>query len=165
MKKKLQNIVEKYDNGKFSLDELIYRLKIYDREQFKIKTKSLIKELHPALKLMFWDFIKKVEDQTNFVYAGIYNGLEGNTNLKHYHIKFQHGWYFEIYFDFCYGIAGSSGSGKQSKYYVDYDEKIHMGACDGSAEFVYGEFPVDEENLMKDLFERIMDFNESIERY
>lgn len=94
MKKKLQNIVEKYDSEKITLEELIYRLHIYDREQFKIKTGYLIPELHPALQKMFWDFILEVEKKTNFVYYGIYNGLEGRTDLKHYHVKFQHKQYF-----------------------------------------------------------------------
>lgn len=62
-------------------------------------------------------------------------------------------------FDLAYGMAGSCGD----KYYVEDDSKIHMGACNGSVEFVYGEFDVNEENFMEDIMECIKHFNISIE--
>ena len=69
MNKKLQEIIEIYDNEKISLEELIYHLHNYERERFKVKTKRLVKKLHPELQKMFWDFIKEIEDKNNFLYS------------------------------------------------------------------------------------------------
>jgi hypothetical protein len=164
MNKKLQNIVEKYSSGKISLDETVKRITLYDRQRFKTVTKPLIKELHPTLQDLFWDFIKEVESKTNFIYFGIYNGME-DTDLKHYHVKFQHKYYFSIDFDLCYGSGGSSSSGKDIKYFITNDGKIHMGCCNGSASFVYGEFNVKFKDLQKDLMKQIIHFDESIPVY
>jgi hypothetical protein len=158
MDKRLLNIVENYDKEKISLDDLIYGLKLYHRKRVKTKTKHLIKELHPVLREAFTDFIKEVETQTSFVYYGIYDGLEGRGkgDLKHYHIKFQHRYYFDVTIDISYGTAGSCNN----VYSVRDDGKVHIGACDGSASFVYGAFPIDGENLRENIIGRIISFDE-----
>lgn len=155
MKKRLQNLVEKYVDGSFTINDLIYNLKIYDRQLLRIKTKYLIKELHPTLQSIYWDFIKKVEEKTNFIYSGIFSY---KNNLKHYHVKFQHKQYFSVYIDFSYGVSVSCGD----KYWIEDDSMIHVGACDGSAEFVYGQYSINDEKIVENLLNRIIDFNESI---
>ena len=121
-----------------------------------MKTKHLVTELHPSLQKMFGDFIQEVENRTDFVYYGIYNGLEKH-GMIHYHVMFQHRHYFEVNFDFSYGQAGSCGN----KYYVNDDGNIHMGACDGSASFVYGEYPIVNKDCLENILRNVSKFAES----
>lgn len=160
MKDKFQKVLNDYYDKKISLDDFISNIQYLHREKFRIDSEYLKTELHPKLQEILPQLIKKVEKKTNLVYYGIYNSLaEDNTDLKKYVVKFQHSYYFEVYIEFSVGQIISKGSGENETFRFEDDNKIHIWVSTGTCHACWGEYDLDDENLMNDVLSAIIRFN------
>ena len=161
MKDKFQKSLDDYYDKKISIEDLIYNIKLLHREKFRIDTEDLKLELHPKLQEILPELIKRVEKKTNFVYFGIYDSLAvDNTELKHYEVRFQHVYYFGMSIDICVGQIISMGSGENETFRYNDDNKLHIGVNTDSFGAVWGEFNINDKNLLNEILKSIIKFHE-----
>ena len=151
--------LDHYLNDELSLKDLIYNLKILDRERCIEKCLPLLNEIDPRLKALFDQLKHNVEELTDLRYAGCHNSLENtNADFKNYLLRFEDNYRNAV--DISLGRFYSMGSGKNETYtkYNDKDSILVFGCETPSCHYAGGELNIDDENVFMDSLSKIIYF-------
>jgi len=159
---KLSEVVKWYEDGDSNLESFIFNVRINHRNVNTIKTNYLRDQLHPELQKLYWNFIKKVEDETHMAYYGIEDTLaDKNTDLTNLVLTFQHYTNFKTTFNISYGSVISCGSGEYETFRFEDNGEVRLWITTPSCHASYGELRIYGDKFEEELFDRIKHFDES----